>query len=730
MIPTFLNLTQLEDKVAQDIVSRLEDLIERGEEQRAQRLTRAEESMDIYRNKIWTDEDLQFFEQVGMQPYQFPDHRVILSNLISKQRKQRFNVQLVATDIESFKRYRKGREEYAQKNIEAHGSLEEAYRYYDNVADDKYAKAVTAMLTNVRNENKAKYKESEVFQRGIVTGLDFFKACYSRKNRRTGGIEIASVPQRAVVYDENAIEYDLSDAEFIGQLHEFYYEDLIKKYPQAANAILEKYKQYTNKDRIIANKKEDRGYADRFKYLNRSIGDKLIVAELYIREHEPRIIVFDRDTSEERMADFGLDFEQVLDKLKEFTLASIVENSTASGDIDTLRSPQLKQTVEQLVNDRYELYETTDEIWYKAVFTEDALFEYGRSEYPHGSHPYYPFFAQHVDGFFSGLIEDIKDVIIALNKALAFRDLMMAHGAKGLLLLDADAMAKSGYSLDDVAEVWTQVGGMMLIKPRAGQSLKDVALPITSIGEGLNEITAIIQDLDNRIYRISGVNMAQMGVTQGETPTSRYKLQLNEADNNNGLIFDNFVRSVEGFYNDKVVPLVVEFMQMKQTEVIRQIGDQHEPWINIDLEEDFGLFDDAIRTGEYGTILTFVDDNPQLNSTRAAQRMQLALAGAVPVEWAMKFSDDPDRYEMVKSLQEYMFEAQRKQVINQVSLQMVQQIALQNPNMTVDGVNEMIKQLQLEALKQQTQQTKQQGGENLGRQASEPIRQQNLESTL
>jgi hypothetical protein len=72
---------------------------------------------------------------------------------------------------------------------------------------------------------------------------------------------------------------------------------------------------------------------------------------------------------------------------------------------------------------------------------------------------------------------------------------------------------------------------------------------------------------------------------------------------------------------------------------------------------------------------------------------------------------------------------QRKQVANQVSLQMVQQIALQNPNMTIDGVNEMMKQLQIEALKQQVN-NKKQGGENLGRMAAEPIRQENLEATL
>lgn len=729
-IPNFLNFTALEDKEAQRILNQMENLVRRGEELRKERMNSAERSMEIYRNIIWEESDLKFFEEVGISPFQFPDHRVIISNIISKQRRQRFKFSLIPEDIDSYHRHVQGREQYITDNMHIHGSEEAAGEYFDRVNDDKYAKAVTAMLNKIRNENKAKYRESEVFQRGIVTGLDMFKCTYSTRLRRNGGIDIQSIPQRRIVFDENAVEYDLSDSEFIGEIHEIYISDIIKQFPDRKEELEKRYSDFTNKNKVLrTNKRTNQTYQNRYTFYNKQFDDKLLIVELWTCEIERRFMVYDKTTGEERMAEYGLEPKDIVDRLKGKELSELAEQRIKEKNFDPI-DEEIENEIEKLVQEKYELYPTEDKVWYKTTFTDNALFEYTRSPLPTQSHPYYPYFAQHIDGYFSGLIDDLKDVIIALNKALGFRDLMMAHGAKGLLFVNADIMNKSGYDLDSISDAYTQVGGIMAIKLARGQNMADVAQSITTIGEGLVEINNIIGDLENRLMKISGVNLAQMGVTQGETPAARYRQQLQEADNNNGLLFDNFIRSLEGFYAEKVIPLVVDFMKERKTQVLREIGSDHADWIDVDLDDKFDVFESALYNGDIHLSLSPEEESAQLNNTRSAQRYELAAAGLAPVEWAVLHSDDPNKHEILKSLEKLKHEAAMRQAKTQVDIQLVQQLALQNPNMTPDMVNEFVKELQIAQVKelQKQKQTAVKGLEDVKKSGASQQTQQNLES--
>lgn len=712
----FLNLTELDDKTAQELLERFRDIVLQGEANRIERLERDEKNNKLFNNEIWSDADKSFFETLDLTPYQFAVQRPLINNLVSRQRRQPFSFDIVPQDIHSYERNRKGREEFVQQHMDEFNSIQEAEKFYDEYADDEYAKAASAMLHNVRYETKAKYTESTSFQQGIVSGLDFLKCIYSRKYNREGGVEITRRPQRAMFFDESSVEYDLSDIEYIGEVHLLYKTQLVNQYPDFKEEIEQYFDTYTTLDARDIHKleKEWRNFYQ-FTYGENRHNSKANVAELWYLESEERFKVLDNEKGEEHIALYGLEEEDILDSLKTRIIIEL-QDRMEQGDPEAermLMGDEIGDMVEDMVAQRFEISTTYEPIWYKAVFSFNALLEYKRSPLPHGCHPYTPFFAQFSEGRFRGIMEDISDVIIAINKALAFRELMMAHGAKGLVVVDENTLIQSGYEIDDIASAWTQIGSVIALKLKSGKRINDVFQSITTVGQGLEAINSVLADLDNRLYSISGVNLAQLGIVERETPASGYQMQLAEGEANNGLIFENFVRSLETFYNDKVVPLVVEYMKMKKQTAIRMLGEKRAPWLEIDFDERFDLFEQAVRKGEFNTVIVPKDDNPRIGAERAARYMQMAMSGLLHPEVALEFSDDPDRYKIIKRNKEKMREAAEEQAANQVSMELVQQTMIEN-GVNLEMAQEIVKGLQKQRAQEIAQEQAQQNQQRAG----------------
>lgn len=737
----FLNLTELDDTTALEKVEQLRDLYLLGEHNRIERIEKDAKNIRLWNNEIWSQKDLDFFETLDITPYQFAVQRPLINNLIYRQRRQPVKFDVVPSNLESYVSHRRGKDEYVAKHLDEFDSIEEAERYYDEYADDEYAKAITAVLNNVRLESKAKYVESSCFQQGLISGLDILKAVYSRKYNREGGIEITRRPQRAIIYDESSVEYDLQDIEFIGETHLLYKSQLISQYPEYKAEIDELFEYYTNIDKRKIHRldKEWKNFYN-FTYGESSHESKVKVAELWYLDTEPRFKIIDHEYQEEKIAEFGLEEEEITDALKSKILLEVSEQARDNPELmEQLMGDNAEGYIQSLLEQRFEITTTFEPIWYKAVFSFNSLFEFKRSPLPHGGHPYFPFFAQFTEGSFRGVMEDIRDVIVAINKALAFRELMMAHGAKGLVVVDEDTMIKSGYAIEDIADSWSQMGSIIALKLKGNRRLQDVFQTVTTVGQGLAEINAILQDYDNRLYQISGVNLAQLGVVERETPASGLRMQIAEGESNNGLIYDNFMRTLESFYHDKVIPLVVDYMKIKQNTVIRQIGDKREPWINIDFDERFEVFEQAVRNGEYNLVLTPVEDNPRVGAERSARYMQMAMAGMLDPEVALEFSDDPNRFKIIQKNRKKQLDRARDQAAMMFDQQTLMQVMGQH-NVGPQQAKEILDNLYKERIAQMAQEkndnqgkAKQMaqggmGGMNIQAQATESQRAQSIEN--
>jgi len=718
----FLNITQLEDKEAEEKVSTYREMLYNAEEHHNERLKRAERNFEIFKNKIWDDEDEEFFEEMGMTPYQFSVARPLINNLIARQRNRRFMFEIAPRDTAAYRRYDQGKQRFFEDNLDQFNSIQEAEEFYDQYADDEYANMINALLQNVRYESNAKRKESECFQAGLTTAGDFMKATMSRKNNTSGSVLIERKSQRQIIYDPNAIEYDLSDAEYITEVHSVYVHELKEYYPEFAEQIEDKYKMYSNENRSRLSVTSN-SWKDWFDFDNPGVGVKLKVVEMWHKQMEKRLMLLDKQTGEKRLLLPGVTLEDVIDQ----KAAEMLEVAIQQGQIDVnAEDGQIQSQILQQVNERYDVEPVQEPIWYKCVFTLDALFEYKRSPYTHNSHPYMPFWAQHADGYANGLIDDIHDIILALNKGLSFREMLMAHSAKGMIIIDEKAMADSGYSIDDIADAYTQIGSVLAIKPKPGRNIADIIQQFTTVGDGIAAVNSVIADYDNRLYQISGVNLAQMGMAQGETPASRYRMQISEGENNNALIFDNFVMSMEQFYNDKVVPLVVEMARTQKNQVVRMLGDNVKPWVMIDLDPDEGLYDNMLRKGLFSCVLVPTEDNVQLDEARSAKYMELAMAGAIPIEVALKYSNDPNRHNMIREIKRWKHQQMLEQAKNQVDIQQVMQVMMQQ-GVDSQTADEIVKKVRMQNFQKQNQSQGAPGTKAIGEAAAQPQRLQTIE---
>lgn len=706
MTPNFLNFTDLEDDEAKELVSQYRSLILRGESYVDPYREKAEKYMRAWRGEIWTKEDLDFFAAFDITPSQFRDFRPYFNQLIANQRTTRFKFELVTRDPNAYRRFEEGKKEFLEQHQDEFTTIEEAESYYNDFGDDEYALAVTAFLDVIRDENKAKYIESDAFENGIITAADFLKAYYGTKHNREGSIVFCRKSIRSMFWDDNSTEYDLSDAEFIGEIHMMYAEQLVQLYPERADEIYEHYEKYTNKQWASRQMHVDRDRENFYKWDHPNEGVQAKIGEVWTMESEERFEVYDNEENTTRIADFGLTEDEILDALLQAQLQRKVLELEAAGDYEGMADPNLESEIQQMVDERYEIIGTMEPIWYKAVVGYDALLEYERSPYPHGKHPYAGYFPQYTDGYFTSVMGDLYDLIIALNKAIMFREMIMAHGAKGMVIVNADVMAQSGYDAQDVSEAYTQLGSILVMKLKPGQRLDNVFLQQNTLDKGLAEITSLIADYDRRLQHVSGVSPAQLGITQGDTPASRYRQQVLEGQQANNLIFDNFVRTLELFYA-KVIPMAVEMMQNKPNHVIRAVGDQVRPWVKYEISQSFDIFSDALRTGHFSLTIQAQNDDPRTNAARDAQYMQMGMAGVIPIETAIKVSNDPRKGILLREMRKDRQKKAMEEAATMVSIQSAQQIAAEM-GLAPEQAQELVTKLQKARYAEMNQQEQQQ----------------------
>ena len=706
----FINNTELDEVDARKAVSRFRDMVVKGENDVRTIRQTAEENLRVYKNEIWDDQDLDLFEALDATPHRFAYARVYMNNLATRQRNRRVMFKFTPTDRNAYEQFRRGREEYVRLYGNQFPSLEEAVEYYDHHANDKMADALTAVVHNSRQKSGAKYVESETFEMGIASSAHFMKTTISNAVHPDGAMLVDHRGVDQMFWDRSDKTYELRDIDYIGEIHRMYVQDMINQWPDLEEEIEAMYGDRTNMERTGRGRISEQ-WQDYYKFADQ--GDTAVkIAELWFKDTEQRFKVYDQENDEERLIAHEIENEdEIRVGLMKQVLVEMLQYFDRHGDLpEWVEDPELlnkddgyiQAYLDGAVAERFHISTTRAVAWMKAVFTHNALFELRRSPLAHSGHPYTPYFPQFVNGYPTGLIDDIRDPLIALNKALVFRELMMAHGAKGLIVANEDMFKESGYTTDQIAEAYTQLGGMLFIKPKRGQNIDQAILPITTVGQGLVEMNSIIQDYRNMIREISGVTLAQMGEVQGETPASRYQMQLSEGDANNGIMFDNFYRTLEEHYAKKVAPLGMWMLRNRKHLILRILDDSHRPWIEIDSGDDFGIYQEYDYGGGVDCTLEPVRENPVIDEARSSKLLELAMQrpDQVPVDFAIKYMNIPNSQDVLRDLQQFRKEFQMEQARNQIDIEQLYQMIQSDSDISPEVAERIIKQVKAQAMQQ------------------------------
>lgn len=201
-----------------------------------------------------------------------------------------------------------------------------------------------------------------------------------------------------------------------------------------------------------------------------------------------------------------------------------------------------------------EAWEEYKERWYYGFYSPygDILDE-GETPYWHGSHPFVLPPNHNVDGKMSGLVEDLYDTQRQVNRLLALQDFVLGTSSKNTLIVDEDSL--NGKSVEEIAQSYVKVGGVIVLKLRDGAKppfeLSHNAANL-GISEMINMNMKIMQD-------ISGVYPSLQGQqAPSGTPASRV---ITEAQNSS-INLKQFLESFNTFRkdrNEKVLKTLQQF---------------------------------------------------------------------------------------------------------------------------------------------------------------------------
>lgn len=180
-------------------------------------------------------------------------------------------------------------------------------------------------------------------------------------------------------------------------------------------------------------------------------------------------------------------------------------------------------------------------VWVYRILTDMGhVLAEGEEPYWHQSHPYVVSFAQWMDGEWWGLIEDIEDPQRLVNRMTTAIDHMLSASAKGVLLIDEEALSATGMSIEDIAEEWTKMNGVISLKLKPGMQMNKVVQQITAsaIPSGIFEW---LNDQKSHIQELSGVVGAQMGAApKSGQPAAIYSMQQTTASLTTLIFFETF----------------------------------------------------------------------------------------------------------------------------------------------------------------------------------------------
>ena len=516
-------------------------------------------------------------------------------------------------------------------------------------AEQEYGEMASTLLQYNMQLNHMSELNARSFEEYLISAFIAHKKTFCWRNGKLD-CWTTNVPPNEIFIDNNMRDVRGWDLRCIGQIHDVPFGELLEQFadsPEKVRRLKEIYKCADNKSYIAS-------YAEKFGYSRQQNWDFLFtnkpgmcrVIEVWRKEHKARWLCHDLQNGEL----FKINEE---DYQREVVMVNEERLSMA-------RQVGMNEADVPLIEPKW----VVDNYWYFYYLSPfgDILLE-GETPYEHGSHPYvfkaYPF----LDGEIHSFVADVIDQQRYANRLITLYDWVIRSSAKGVLLVPDDCLGDT--RIEDFAESWTQVNGVIVYKPsKSGRMPEQIAANSTNIGIGellniqlrfFEEISGITSALQGKVG-FSGQSAAHYNMqTQNATTTL---LDLLES-------FSSFV--IEGAYKD--VKNIQQFYDDKK--IIEIVGKDSNHVVDNPQK---------IRDLEFDLNITESTSTPTYRYMVNEYLMELFKMQAISIEQMLEHSTLPFADELLQSINAQKEQMERGQVPEGISPELMQQ-AQQGVNM-------------------------------------------------
>jgi hypothetical protein len=483
------------------------------------------------------------------------------------------------------------------------------------IAKDREEQSVAEMMTVTLQSNRDTNRMDEI-QRSLVeefliSGTAFIRESWGwRRGKKDTWSDI--VNPNYIFFDGVMQDVRHWDCDIIGQIHDIHFTDILSKFATSKG-------DYEKLQAIYASSRNDSfmdSYYQQIYSYGRERGDFFTpldpnicrVIEVWSKEQKPRYRCHDYLNGEF----YVIEEEEI----------NIVGNENAKR-LQQAQAGGIHQEEVKFIETEWFI----DSYWYYRFLSPlgDVLQE-GETPFRHHEHPYtikiYPF----VDGKPHSLVEDSIDQQKFVNELITLYVLMAKHSAKGLLMFPEDSMPK-GMSIEDIAEQYARVNGMIVYQPKPG-----VPLP-QQLSTNVNNfnISDLLKIQMGMFEEVSGVT----GAVQGKAPASGTAATLysQQADNAINTLVD-VLSSFNSFLKEAMSKKLSNIIQYYTDErIVTVAGSQYgkiRKWIPT-------LAQDVIED----VIISDGTNNPKYREVMNNFLIELYKTGGIAIDQVLKFGDFP-----------------------------------------------------------------------------------------
>jgi uncharacterized protein YnzC (UPF0291/DUF896 family) len=283
---------------------------------------------------------------------------------------------------------------------------------------------------------------------------------------------------------------------------------------------------------------------------------------------------------------------------------------------------------------------------YKVLTINGYCIAKGESPFEHNSHPYSILLRPLINGHVSGLVDDIIDIQDVINQTFMTFKWMVEASAKGLLLVPEDSIP-DGMDINDFAEQWSKVGGVIKIRLKPGAQLPTEinAVSNQNVRELLNFALAMMD-------KVSGIHGALRGEEpKAGTPSSLYAQQAN----NSAVSILNMLKSFEHYIRDRDKKTLKTIIQLYEDQRYidlygESISDEAKRWNK-----------EKVKDVEFDLLVSSTADNPFYKLLLDDKLLKLLDMNMITAKAYLRNSNEPFAQKLLNDLEKEEQEAANTQ---------------------------------------------------------------------